>query len=198
MRIPTIRSSPQPLPLLPLATPRLRLRRFRRADLATFASYRNDPEVSKYQGWDHAEDAKLLAFIEEMAEAPELRAGSWLQVAIVALAQDTHIGDVGVLPDESGTVTLGYTLARHAQRQGYATEALTALIDALFRQHSVHRITASVDSRNDASVRLLERLCFRREAHLRESYLWRGSWTDEFGYGLLAREWLERHPEAGA
>ena len=65
---------------------------------------------------------------------------------------------------------LGYTLARSAWGQGYASEAARKLLDYLFRVLDLHRVIADCDVDNAASIRLLERLGFRREAHYLESF----------------------------
>jgi len=52
-----------------------------------------------------------------------------------------------------------------------------------------HRITASCDARNAASVAVLERLAMRREGHLRQSTWAKGEWTDDLLYALLRDEW---------
>src|SRR6185437_16278254 len=47
-----------------LETARLRLRRFREDDLEPFLAYRNDPEVARYQSWEHTSLAEAQAFIQ--------------------------------------------------------------------------------------------------------------------------------------
>jgi RimJ/RimL family protein N-acetyltransferase len=42
---------------------------------------------------------------------------------------------------------------------------------------------------NAASVRVLERLGFQREGHLRENEFFKDRWWDTLLYGLLDREW---------
>jgi aminoglycoside 6'-N-acetyltransferase len=87
---------------------------------------------------------------------------------------------------------LGYTLARSAWGQGYANEAVRKLLDYLFGVLDLHRVVADCDVDNAASIRLLERLGFRREAHHIESY-WledTSTWGSEYLYAILQREWL--------
>jgi [ribosomal protein S5]-alanine N-acetyltransferase len=58
-----------------------------------------------------------------------------------------------------------------------------------------YRVVAHRDPRNTRSWVLLERLGFRREAHLRSAASFaaddagRPVWHDAFGYGLLSDEW---------
>ena len=61
----------------------------------------------------------------------------------------------------------------------------------LFTEHGVHRICADCDVRNVRSVALLERVGMRREAHHRQSAWWKGEWTDEYVYAILAEAWRD-------
>ena len=62
---------------------------------------------------------------------------------------------------------LGFTLAREHQKQGYATEAVHAVLDRLFRLQGLHKVTGECDARNTASAGLMERLGFTLEGRLR-------------------------------
>jgi RimJ/RimL family protein N-acetyltransferase len=64
-------------------------------------------------------------------------------------------------------------------------DALRALIEHAFGPLNLHRIEADVDPRNEASVRLLEKLGFRREGYLRERYFKDGEIQDSVFLGLL-------------
>ena len=83
---------------------------------------------------------------------------------------------------------LGITLAPSAQGQGYATETVQALLRYLFADLEKHRVTASVDPRNTASVALFERVGMRREAHHIKSYRLRGEWVDDVILAMLREE----------
>ena len=83
-------------------------------------------------------------------------------------------------------------MAQANQGQGFATEALTCLLDHLFRHMRLHRVVADADPRNTASWTLLERLGMRREGNLRQSLMFKGQWVDEYLYAILAEEWLAR------
>lgn len=75
------------------------------------------------------------------------------------------------------------------QGRGYATEAVARMLEHLFDEKGLHRVSAECDTRNGASARLLEHLGFRREAHLRSSTWSKGEWCDDYLYALLADEW---------
>ena len=92
--------------------------------------------------------------------------------------------------EESGRAELGFALGRAHQRQGYMTEALSTLLDFAFGPLGLRRLEADIDPRNGPSLRLVERLGFRREGLLRERWLTAGEVQDSVFCGLLRREWL--------
>jgi RimJ/RimL family protein N-acetyltransferase len=173
-----------------IETERLLLRRFRRDDAATLAEYRSDPDVARYQSWDAP--FSLLraetAVANFMASDPD-KAG-WFQYAVERTADRVLIGDVAVhLHENLRQAEIGFTLAVAYQKQGYATEAVRAVLDRLFRVQGLHKVTGECDARNVASAGLMERLGFVREGLLRQQTFIKGEWTDDLIYGLLASEW---------
>lgn len=176
----------------PFLTERLLLRRFHDTDLDAFHTYRNDPEVFKYQGWQRPYLRETAAeFITEMKDAAPGQEGRWFQAAIQRRSDATLLGDVAFCPQRGNPhqAYLGFTLARRFWGQGYAREAVGAVLDFLFLELDMHRIAADCDAENSNSYRLLERLGFRREAHHVESYPVADGWRDEYVYALLEREW---------
>jgi RimJ/RimL family protein N-acetyltransferase len=61
-----------------------------------------------------------------------------------------------------------------------------SLIEYAFSNFPIHRIIASVDPRNVASVRVLEKSGFVKEAHFRQSEWFKGAWTDDAIYAVLS------------
>ncbi|MEI7744267.1 MAG: GNAT family protein [Chloroflexota bacterium] len=183
-----------------LLTPRLLLRRFGDADAEALSRYRSDPEVARYQGWDApflVEHAR--AFTAWLAGRHPDEPGEWYQLAIVHREDpDTLVGDCGFRAriEEPGIVDIGFTLDPAVHGRGYATEAVGELLRYLFEDRGKHRLCADCDSRNAPSWRLLERLGFRREGELRQSYCHAGQWADEFLYAILADDWRERQQRA--
>ena len=71
-------------------------------------------------------------------------------------------------------------------------EALGALLNYAFHTLNLNRLEADIDPRNHASAKILERLGFTREGHMRERWIVNGEVEDTWWYGLLRREWFER------
>ena len=64
------------------------------------------------------------------------------------------------------------------------------MLQLAFDELGMRRMIARIDARNTASARVLEKLGMRREAHLIQNELFKGEWTDEYDYALLADEWM--------
>ncbi|MFC5148908.1 GNAT family N-acetyltransferase [Streptomyces aureoversilis] len=180
-----------------IETTRLILRRFRIQDAAPMAAYRNDPDIARYQAWPspltpEAATDQARVYSEQDPEQP-----GWFQYAIELKVDRSLAGDLGVnLHDNRMQADLGYTLAPALHGQGYAIEAVRAVLGHLFRQ-GLHRVSAECDTRNTPSARLLERAGFTLEGRRPEftMNINTGEWTDTLLYGLLARHW--RNPVAG-
>lgn len=156
-----------PLPLhadtLPRSGQGVVLRRLQRSDLDAFQAYRGDLELARYQGWSPMSEPEALAFIDEVSAAPLWRAGEWMQIGISAMPDATLVGDIGLhLSDDALSAEIGFTLARAAQGRGLATAGVRAALAWVFESTRVERVFGITDARNEASIRLLERVGMRR------------------------------------
>ena len=177
-------------------TERLKLRPISIDGKEAVFRYRLDGETNKYQGWIPKNIKDVEEFIKKTAteyNQPE----TWFQLVIIEKKTDNIIGDIGIhfLNIDDKQVEIGYTLDRDFHGMGYATEALISVIDSLFNDLKKHRITASIDPKNTASIKLVERLGFRKEAHFVESYYSKGKWVDDVVFALLEKEWQEFRSE---
>ncbi len=89
--------------------------------------------------------------------------GPYGMYQLVRRADSMVVGDIGfhAPPDSGGTVTVGYGLAAQARGQGYATEALQALIGWALAQPNVRRVEADTAHGNVPSQRVMERAGMR-------------------------------------
>lgn len=81
-----------------------------------------------------------------------------------------------------------YVAPKHWGR-GAATVATRLVLPYLFDVLGVHRVFATADPANEASVRTLERAGFRLEGHMRDYVLAHNGWRDRLLYALLDFEW---------
>lgn len=172
-----------------IETNRLLLRTLEMRDKETFFQYRSLPEVCKFQSWRPENINEIEAFIESNVSVLPNTSNTWLQLA-VCLKDGPLIGDIGVhFLDDDLQVEIGYTLSPDYQGKGFAVEAVRAVIDYLFFKLTKHRVSASVDPDNVRSIRLLEKIGFRKEAHFVKSFRMGNEWYDDCVYALLADEW---------
>ena len=175
-----------------LASRRLVIRRFASVDAEALASYRSDAEVARYQDWVCPYPvSEARTFIASMDQFAPGTPGSWFQFAVTLAPSTTLIGDVALRAGRTDArqAELGFTFAAAHQGQGYATEAVRAVVQYAFAQLSMHRVFSRTDVRNLRAQRVLERLGFRREGEFRESIWFKGAWATDFLYAQLESEW---------
>lgn len=143
---------------LPINTERLVVRRLQTSDLEYFAAYRADARLAQYQGWAPMTHDEAAVFIASMLTQPMLEPENWVQLAIANRTSDDLLGDIGLCLHENGDAEIGFTLRHEAQGNGFAVEALRGLARELLRLPAVARIVGITDERNEASIRVLERL----------------------------------------
>lgn len=173
-----------------LETKRLRLRPITLDDKNEIFDYRCDKETNKYQGWIPETVDDVETFIGKIAKQIN-EPYTWFQFVIIEKQTQIIIGDLGIhfFDNENKQVEIGCTLNKDFQNQGYATESIKRVIDYLFKELNKHRIITSIDPGNMNSIRLVERIGFRKEAHLVESLFINGKWVDDLVYALIEKDW---------
>jgi RimJ/RimL family protein N-acetyltransferase len=152
-----------------IVTERLILRRARMEDLDAVHRLFSDPTVMRY--WSRPEHETL----EESRR--------WLQDLV-----DPEPGSDDFLIEHHGEVIgkagawalpeIGFLLRPDHWGKGLAHEALTALIGHLFATYDLPELTAEVDPRNAASLRVLSKLGFVETGRAERTLLWRDEWCD--------------------
>lgn len=73
---------------------------------------------------------------------------------------------------------LGYKLDKDELNRGYMTEALTKGIFVMFNEYNLHRIEANIMPKNNASMKVVEKLGFSYEGISRKYLRINGLWED--------------------
>ncbi len=173
-------------PFPTLSTSHLILRALRLTDLDDLYEYASDPEIDQYVPWEHYKNIEetrenLNEFLEEY-EKDGL--GAW---GIEHRSDKKLIGIINTsIPHRiNRRVELGYTISRAYWGQGFATEAVKALIDFGFDKINLVRIEAVVLPENLASVRVLEKSGMRFEGILHSYQIWRNKPCDLRMYAIV-------------
>jgi RimJ/RimL family protein N-acetyltransferase len=177
-----------------IKTERLGIRSLQLTDAQRIFQYRTHPNVSRFQSWGTASPEVIHAYIEKLSVTTHGTPGLWYQLGITLRPDTRLIGDCSfrVLDTDERQAEIGIALAPEFQGQGFAGEALQALLEYLFITLGKHRVFGSVDPRNLSSVKLLRRVGMRQEAHFIKSFWFRGEWVDDLIFAILASEWSTR------
>ena len=174
-------------------TPRLIARRFAPTDLDAFVAMRADPDVARFQDWESFTEADGREFLDWCASRGPGEPG-WFQFALERKEDGAFVGDCALKTFEADNrlAQVGYTIVPEYWNRGFATEAVRGVIGYALASFPIHRIVASVDPRNAASVRVLEKAGFVKEAHFRRSEWFKGAWADDAVYSVLSSDAARR------
>ncbi|SFB10407.1 GNAT family N-acetyltransferase [Clostridium frigidicarnis] len=172
-----------------ISTERLNLREIKKEDAESIYKLLSNPEVIKHDTFElftnikQAEDI-LKWFNNEFKERRAIFWGISLknQPEIIGFCKcEIEIPKV--------RADLGYDLTPEYWNMGIMTETLNAIIDFAFQTLHVNRIEAAVYTKNNASIRVLEKLGFVKEGILRERSYWRSSCHDMMMLSILKKEY---------
>ena len=183
---------PELRPAYPIRTARLLLRPLTSTDTDALLAYRGRPDVCRYVPFEPM-DRQVIS---------DRLAAQW---AVTALDDEGQSLTLGIEVPETGALAgdvilfwhsrehrsgeVGYILNPDFAGQGYATEAAHAVLRLGFEELGLHRITARLDERNEASAKVARRLGMRQEARLVNNELFKGEWSTELNFAMLAEEW---------
>ena len=159
-----------------LETNRLRLRNVIPKDAHIIYDYRNNEICARYQR-GQTKDYAGIVDLTLLRQQDAMSVDAPFFVAVALKETDEMIGEIVVMPDD-GTISLGYTFSYRHHRQGYAFEALTALIDLLHKKYPQWDFISFTEPENQASISLLKKLGYRNMGYLtsKESQVF-GKWT---------------------
>jgi [ribosomal protein S5]-alanine N-acetyltransferase len=174
-----------PFPIL--LTERLILRKISPDDAPELFFMRTDERVMRYIDKPRAKTIdETLAFVKKIHDLEaNNNAVTW---AITLKTDPKLIGTVCLwnLQKEHYRAEVGYALHPDHHRKGIMDEVLRTVIDYGFNTVKLHSIEANVNPANEASIKLLEKNKFVREAYYRENYFFEGKFLDTAIYSLLA------------
>ncbi len=173
-----------------LTSSRVVLRWLEPSDAPALFGIFSDPQAMRY--WSSSPWTDESAGVEMIENVRQhFEQGTLYQWGVARHDDDTVIGTCTLahVDVQNRRAEIGFVLRSDHWNQGYMTEATRTLLRFAFEELELHRIEADVDPRNEASIRLIERLGFQREGYLRERWLVNDEINDTVFYGLLRREW---------
>jgi len=170
-----------------LNTQRCQLRPVRKEDVDELFELRTNEQVLQYLDREKMQTKEeALAMIDKIIAAE--RNNETINWAISLHSNDRMIGSIAYwrIIKEHYRAEIGYNLLPAYWSQGIMSEVMQAVIPFGFEKIGLHSIEANVNPHNTASIRLLEKNGFVREAYFKENYFFRGKFLDSAVYSLLA------------
>jgi [ribosomal protein S5]-alanine N-acetyltransferase len=169
-------------------TPRLRLRQFREDDVEAMHGCFTNVESMRY--WNtplHTKRIETERAVRRFIDCTASYYRFW------AVADKTTNRCLGLVNYHDGhirnkRVAIGYIVDPAHCRQGVATEAVSAMIRFCFQDLGLHRLQAFIHPDNAPSLKLIEKLGFRREGLLRENLRVSEEWRDDLLYARLSTD----------
>jgi len=114
-----------------------------------------------------------------------------LGLAVIEKKTNQFVGGVSLRPvnNDPAIADIGYAFAPKFQGQGFATEAIKALIDEAFAKRKSERIFATIFVGNKASRNVVEKVGFILEGTIRRAVLKRGQWLDAWILAITRPDW---------
>lgn len=154
-----------------LHTKRLKLRRFTLHDAeCMYKNYATDERVTRFLSWkpyNSIED--IEAFLSDMiSQYTSNNVYHWA----VELNNEI-IGSISTvsIDEKNNNCEIGYCIGHEFWNKGITSEALSAIMNYLFNEIGMHRITAKHDIENPASGKVMQKCNMIYEGRLREHYL---------------------------
>ena len=170
-----------------IRTERLVLRPFRLSDVDDVYEYAQDPEWARFLPVPQPylrSDAEEFVARQLAASWPD--EPSW---AIVLEGKVIGALNLHDLNSERRTAALGYAVARARWSQGFATEAVKAVMPAAFTNLNLISVWAMADLRNIASQRVMEKAGMTRKRLVQEDASSVGPPVDMVLYEVSREEW---------
>ncbi|WP_333695956.1 GNAT family N-acetyltransferase [Flavobacterium sp.] len=171
-----------------LESDRLLLRAVTVDDVNEVMELRGNPETMKFiprplvtsqeMAWEH------IAMITEKIEN-----NTGINWAITLKENPKLVGIIGHyrIQPENYRSEIGYMLLPEYHGKGIVSEAINRVLDYGFNVLNFHSVEAVVDPENQASIRVLEKNGFVKEAHFLENEFWDGKFWDSVVFSILKR-----------
>lgn len=169
-----------------LETERLVLRAETEKDIPVLFKMRSDPEMRRYSDRDPVKTTDEIVDLMKLIRAG-IEGNSAISWGITLKGSDEMIGNIAFwkIAKDHHRAELGYMLWKDFWKKGIMSEALEVVLDHGFSKMKLHSAEAQVNPNNAASIALLEKFGFVREAYFRENFHYNGKFLDSAVYSKL-------------
>jgi ribosomal-protein-alanine N-acetyltransferase len=175
-----------------LRTERLLLRKISSKDAEMVYKWMSDPEVLKYEDWNIHENADFTkGFIAWITDEYKTEKTYFWGIQF----GDELIGFAMVADVNKWNGTLAYYLRRDCWSKGYATEAAMGIVNFMFTEVGIDRISAKHSVKNPASGKVLKKINMRYRGHVKEFeyYSSKSEWHDCDFYYITRNDFMNKN-----
>jgi len=176
-----------------ITTKRLHLRQLRPTDAEALFALKSDPRVTEPYGREPQQSLDdTYALMQQLQGLYEGRSAFFWVITL--RGEERVIGSCTLFQFDLDSLCAetGYELYPDYWHRGIVAEAMSSLLAYGFTELGLHRIEANVGANNTPSQNVVRKLGFTFEGNLRQRYFFRGTFEDQYCFGLLKDEWLAR------
>jgi len=174
-----------------ITTQRLILREFEETDAEAVLAYHSDPLYLQYFPWTTRTREDVDFFVGRLITWGAVQPRTKFHLAVVLKSGNWVIGNCGIRLDAPDSLEgeLGCEINPQYWGNGYATEALGAILSFGFGDLGLRRAWATCVAENIAAQRLVEKLGLQKEQHISQHRWMKDRWWDTLVYGIHQHEW---------
>ena len=164
-----------------IITPSCTLRNWVPDDAASLARHANNPRIAAMMR-DHFPSPYTL---DDAQQFISMATGPTPNLFLAIEVRGEAVGGIGVHPLDDvkrRSAEIGYWLSESLWGKGIMTDAVGSLVPVAFERYDIVRLQAGIFSNNPASMRVLEKCGFIREAIHRNAITKNGALLDEVMY----------------
>lgn len=176
-------------PFPEMETERLILRNLVKEDVQDVLNFRGDPETMLYIPRPVAQNLEDAAMVIDMMTGFTAN-NEKINWAVIEKSSQKLIGTFGYVrfQYESYRGEVGYILNKNYHGMGYAQEALVPILKYGFGKMGLHSIEAVIRAENTASMKLVEKFGFTKDAYFKDYIYHNDQYWDAVVYSLVNSE----------
>ncbi|MGP4081378.1 GNAT family N-acetyltransferase [Pseudalkalibacillus sp. R45] len=170
---------------------RIKLRKMKIEDASTYYKWQNDMEIAPLV--NPFIDSLSFHEVEENLKGM-LHADNRKNYIIMHLEAEEPIGYVGLFNINHYHKNAECFIAiceREFRVKGFGQETMEILMEYVFKEMNMHRLSLRVFADNTHAIRMYEKIGFEVEGHLRETRFHDGKWQDSYIMSILQRDYLK-------
>jgi [ribosomal protein S5]-alanine N-acetyltransferase len=164
------------------------LRELRADDIEGLAAILCDDRVTGWLSFDSRSRSEATGMLEGIVERSTKDPRDEYYLAVTQPPDDDVLGICRLAFGGVRAAKLGFAIQADRWGQGLATDAAATMIAFGFGPLDLHRITATIEPTNQASLAIAKKLGMTYEGRLRDHDFAHGNWRDSLLFSVLAHE----------